>query len=109
VFDMPPQPYQRYQVEGVRSRLRLWRLNLKCRGLEAGRILRVELPNAALVHWSSDGWRSIVDTPTRETPFGTHVLDLDTENLAPGGAVVMTFYWQHDQRWEGTDYRIDIV
>ena len=26
VFDMPPQPYQRYQVEGVRSSLRVWRL-----------------------------------------------------------------------------------
>ncbi|HEV8016592.1 MAG TPA: glucan 1,4-alpha-glucosidase [Stellaceae bacterium] len=109
VFDMPPQPYQRYQVEGVRSRLRPWRLNLKCRGLEAGKILRVELPNAALVHWSSDGWRSTADAPTRETPFGTNVVDLDTENLASGGAVVMTFYWPHDQRWEGTDYRIDIV
>jgi glucoamylase len=109
VFDMPPQPYQRYQIEGVRSQLRAWRLNQKCRTLDAGKILRVELPRAALVHWSADAWHSIVDTPTRVTAFGTHVADLDTENLRPGDAVVLTFYWQRDGRWEGIDYRVDVL
>ena len=65
VFDMPPQPYQRYQVEGVRSRLRFWRLNQKCRTLEAGKILRIELTEAAMVHWSGDGWAHPVDTTRR--------------------------------------------
>jgi glucoamylase len=43
------------------------------------------------------------------TAFGTHLADLDTEGLVPGDAVVLTLYWQNDQRWEGTDYRIDVV
>lgn len=109
VFDMPPQPYQRYQVEGVRSRLRVWRLNQKCRSVESGKILRIELTKPAVVHWSADAWRNVSDTPTRVTPFATHIADLDTENLAPGGAVVLTLYWRLDQRWEGVDYRIDIL
>ena len=109
VFDMPPQPYQRYQVEGVRSHLRVWRLNQKCRTLDAGKTLRIELPNPAVIHWSADDWRSVSDTPTQDTVFGTHIADLDTENLAAGGAVVLTFYWRHDQRWEGSDYRLDVV
>ena len=109
VFDMPPQPYQRYQVEGVRSSLRVWRLNQKCRTLAAGKILRIELPRPAMIHWSGNGWQSIDDTPTRVTAFGTHLADLDTEGLVPGDAVVLTLYWQNDQRWEGTDYRIDVV
>jgi glucoamylase len=109
VFDMPPQPYQRYQVEGVRSSLRVWRLNQKCRTLAAGKILRVELPRPARIHWSDDDWHRIIDTPTQVTAFGTNIADLDTEGLTPGGAVVLTFYWQNDQRWEGTDYRIDVV
>ena len=109
VFDMPPQPYQRYQVEGMRSLLRVWRLNQKCRTLAAGKTLRVELPRPALLRWSNDSWQSIVDTPTHVTAFGTYVADLDTESLAQGDAVVLTFYWQADQRWEGTDYRIDVV
>jgi glucoamylase len=109
VFDMPPQPCQRYQVEGVRSRLRFWRLNQKCRTLEAGKILRIELPEAAVVHWSGDGWIKLTDTLTRETPLGTHLVDLDVEDIPRGGAVVFTFYWQRKNRWEGVDYRIDIV
>jgi len=109
VFDMPPQPYQRYQVEGVRSSLRIWRLNQKCRTLAAGKMLRIELPRPAMLHWSSDGWRHACDTPTQVTAFGTHFADLDTESLMPGAAVVLTFYWQDDRRWEGTDYRIDVV
>ncbi len=106
VFDMPPQPYRRYQVEGVRSPLRLWRLNLKCRTLPAGKILRIELPHPAVIHWSADRWRSTVDTPTAPNPFGMHIVDLDTEALTPGDAVVMTFYWPNEQRWEGVDYRL---
>ncbi|HEY3917285.1 MAG TPA: glucan 1,4-alpha-glucosidase [Stellaceae bacterium] len=109
VFDMPPQPFQRYQVEGVRSRLRVWRCNHKCRTLDAGKILRVELAQPALIHWSGDGWQTVTDTPTRESPLGTYIADLATERLAPGGAVVLTFYWQRDQRWEGSDYRLDVV
>ena len=109
VFDMPPQTYQRYQVEGVRSALRVWRLNQKCRTLSAGKILRVDLPRPAMLHWSRDSWQSVVDTPTQATAFGTHVADLDTESLISGDAVVLTFYWQNEQRWEGTDYRIDVV
>ncbi|HLI19541.1 MAG TPA: glucan 1,4-alpha-glucosidase [Stellaceae bacterium] len=109
VFDMPPQPYQRYQVEGVRSQLRAWRLNQKCRTLESGKTLRIELPNPATIHWSVDGWKTVVDTPTRSTPFAMHVADIDSENLARGDAVVLTFYWRNEQRWEGVDYRIDVI
>jgi glucoamylase len=109
IFDMPPQPYQRYQVEGVRSSLRIWRLNQKCRTLATGKTLRIELMRPALIHWSDDDWRHVVDTPTRLTAFGTHVADLDTEGLAQGNAVVLTLYWQNDQRWEGTDYRLDVI
>jgi hypothetical protein len=38
-----------------------------------------------------------------------HSADLDTEALTPGDAVLMTFFWQQEGRWEGTDYRLDVV
>ena len=50
IFDMPPQPRQRYQLDGIRSRRDVWRVNHKCRNLSAGRILRVEVLAAAAVH-----------------------------------------------------------
>ena len=106
VFDLPPQPRQRYQIEKMRSRLAVWRFNQKSWGLPAGRVLRVELPLAASIHWSSDGWRTIHDTPTQDSGFGLHHAELDTAELAIGCEVVFTIYWADDRRWEGVDYRL---
>ena len=106
VFDMPTQTYQRYVVEGVRSRHTVWRLNQKCRNFAAGTVVRIELCRAATVHWSVDNWRRVQDTPTRESSFGTFFADLDTAALQPGDAVVFTLRWQADGRWQGEDYRL---
>lgn len=109
VFDMPSQPRERYQIEGVRSRLAAWRFNNKCRSLLAGHVLRVELPAAASIHWSTDGWRTVHDTPTRDSGFAMHHADLDTAELAIGREVVFTIYWLAEGRWEGVDYRLAVA
>lgn len=108
VFDMPPQPRERYQVQGVRPHHSLWRFNNKCRHVSAGRVLRVELSSAALVHWSADGWRTVHDTPTADSGFGIHFADLGTTGLKPGDAVMFTIYWPAENRWEGVDYRLAV-
>ena len=108
VFDMPPQPRQRYQIEGVRSRHCVWRFNNKCRSLAAGSILRVELLAAAAIHWTSDAWRTIRDTPTQDSGFGIYFADLDTAGLAAGGGIVFTIRWTDAERWEGVDFGIAI-
>ena len=103
---MPPQPRQRYQVDGVRSRLCVWSFNQKSRSVTAGSILRVEVLAAASVHWSSDGWRTTRDTPTQDSGLGIHFADLDTAALQAGAEVRFTFYWPAAERWEGTDWRV---
>ena len=108
VFDMPPQPRQRYQIDGTGPRYAVWRFNHKCRRLPKGRILRVEVTAAASVHWSTDGWRTVHDTPTQDSGFGIHLADLDTAELASGGEVVFTLYWPAENRWEGVNYRLTI-
>jgi glucoamylase len=109
VFDMPPQPRQRYQVDKVGSPHCIWRFNLKCRRLTANMILRIELPAAASVHWSADDWQTTRDTPTRDSGFGVHIADLDTAEIPAGGTVVFTMRWAVDGRWEGTNYHIAIA
>jgi len=108
VFDMPPQPRTRYQIEKVRTRHAFWRFNHKCRDLPAGHILRIEVLAAATLHWSMDGWRTTHDTPTHGSGFGTHYADLDTADMAVGSAVVFTMHWRDDDRWEGVDYQMMI-
>ncbi len=109
VFDMPPQPRQRYQIDGVRARHCVWRFNQKCRSLALGNMLRVEVLAAATIHWSSDGWRTVRDTPTQDSGMGLHFADLDTAMLAAGCDVVFTMHWSTAEHWEGMDYRLTIV
>ena len=109
IFDTPPQPVQRYQVQRVKSLLSTWRFNLKCRSIPAGQRLRIELGAAALVHWSADGWHNIKDTRTQDSGLGVHYADLGTEGLAAGTEVVFTFYWTDADHWEGVDFRVAVA
>ncbi len=108
VFDMPPQPVQRYQVERRLSDLAIWRFNHKCQQIAAGKRLRIELPRPALVHWSIDNWETAKDLPSRDTALGLHVVDLPTARLLPEEQVVFTFYWTVDEHWEGGDFLVTI-
>jgi glucoamylase len=104
IFDRPPQTVQRYLVEKTTSRHITWRFNNKVRVMPPGRILRVETRTPAVVHWSVDDWRTVQDTPTRDTTLGVHVADLPTLDLRIGDRVDFTFNWPEADRWEGVDF-----
>jgi glucoamylase len=104
VFDLPPQPVQRYQLERVGSAHAVWRFNHKCGALPAGKTLRVEVLAPAVVHFSLDDWRTVHDVATRDTGLGVHVADLPTAACPPGTTVRFTFRWPQADRWEGTDF-----
>jgi glucoamylase len=109
VFDMPPQTVQRYVVEQTESCHTLWSSNHKCQTIAAGQTLRLQALAAAVVHWSLDGWQTSRDTQTRDTGLGINIADLPTESLAAGAQVVFTFYWREADRWEGTNYGVQVV
>lgn len=106
IFDLPPQTVQRYLIDGVTSRRVVWRFSQKVRRIPAGGILRLETAAPATIHWSADGWQSATDLTTARTGLGMHVVDLPTDTLAAGVAIVFTFHWTDADRWEGTDFRI---
>jgi len=104
VFDLPPQPVQRYQVERVGSSLAMWRFNHKCSGMMPGKTLRIEVLAASIIHWSADEWRTSTDTATTETTLGVFWADLPTAVLPAGTIIRFTFYWREAGRWEGEDF-----
>jgi len=106
IFDQPPQTVQRYQVEGRKSDYFGWRFNNKTRSMPPRKKLHLTLLEAALVHWSFDGWHTTQDTATRDTGLGVHAADLPTDALLPGHEIVFTFLWLHSQRWEGVNYSV---
>jgi glucoamylase len=108
VFDTPPQPVLRYQVNRRTSSLAMWRLNHKCRAFPAGKRLRIELLEPALLHWSVDDWHTVHDTTTQDTGLGMHIADLPTACLRPGDRVLFTVFWPTARRWEGVDYEVTV-
>jgi glucoamylase len=109
VFDMPPQTVQRYVVEQTESCHTIWSSNHKCQTVAAGQTLRLQALAPAVVHWSLDGWQTSRDTQTRDTGLGVYIADLPTESLAAGAQVAFTFCWPQSDRWEGTNFVVQVV
>ena len=108
VFDRPPQTYARYVEARTPATLRIWRPDNAITHLPAGKILRLELPAPALVHWGLDDWTAATDLNTRESGLGTHVADLDISTLQPGRSVVFTFLWRDDERWDAARFSVAV-
>ena len=109
VFDLPPQTVQRYIKEKVGSNRVNWRINNKCSSIPAGKVLRLQLPAKAAVHWSTDGWKTARDLETRPTGLQAQVADLPVDSLPTGTTILFTFRWLEGDAWEGTDYSVQIV
>jgi glucoamylase len=108
IFDQPPQTVQRYLIDKPVRQIFGWRFNNKCRTVPRYKTLRIALLLPALVHWSTDGWKSSHDTDTRDTGLGVSILDLPTASLPVGSQVIFTFFWPKENRWEGTDYSVTV-
>ncbi len=97
---------QRYQARKVGSPHAIWRFNHKCVSMPRGKRLRIEVLQPAMVHWSDDGWQTVIDSDTRDTGLGVHVVDLATHRMAAGTRIDFTFHWPLAGRWEGSDFRV---
>jgi glucoamylase len=62
----------------------------------------------ATVHWTSDGWQSKHDMKTEDTGLGVYLADIATTELPAGTEIKFTFYWPDQDRWEGSDYSMQV-
>jgi glucoamylase len=109
IFDLPPQTVARYRSGRIDPPYAIWRFNYRIPTLPAGKTLRIETLIPAVVHWSSDDWNTVQDSPTNPTGLELHLLDLPTRTLPPGGQIVFTFYWPAAERWEGQDFSVIVI
>jgi glucoamylase len=108
VFDMPPQPVERYLVNKKEPGCVIWSFNLKIRHIPKGRKLRLEVLAPATVHWSTDHWSTARDTEMRDIGLGVYLADLPTEGLAKGARIDFTFYWPDAKQWEREDFAVTV-
>jgi glucoamylase len=108
IFGMPPQTVQRYQVDKRTSLYSIWRHNHKIRTIKAGKTLRIEMRQPAVIHWSTDFWHTAQDHETLDSGLGVHVADLPSKELT-SGVILFTIYWTDQNKWEGIDYSVNIT
>ena len=106
IFDQPQQTVERYLVEKRRCQHFFWIFNNKVRTMPCGKTLRIAVLRPATIRWSTDGWKTAAETPTRDTRLGVHVVDLPTDKLPVDQPVVFTFRWEPDGQWEGVNYAV---
>ena len=99
VFDAPPQTTQRYLVEKVGAPFVIWRPDHRRCAIPAGKTLRIEVHEPAVVRWDADGGAGS-EVPTRDTGLGVHIADLFTAGLPPGGAIHFTLSWPERGWWD---------
>ena len=108
VFDMPPQTVKRYSKAEKPSQYTLWAFNHKVRKMAQGNTLRLFLPAPARVRWSADEWATEKEHKSHDSTLGVHVVDLPTLRLKTGTTIRFTIYWLDEERWDKTDYAVEI-
>ncbi len=108
VFDLVAPVAARYLGRHGRHDLEVWKFARRIARAAAGCTLRVEAEAPFVLRWSTDGWASQEETRGTGTKLGFWYADVPTANDARA-PVQFTFYWPEAQRWEGTDFRVDLV
>jgi glucoamylase len=108
VFDTPPQTVRRYIKEKKVPRCMSWRPSWRSNVMPAGRVLRVELPEPAMVRWSLDGDGKAAEIPALDTGLGVHTADIETAGMKPGQVLRFSWRRREDTAWPEQEFTVSL-
>ena len=95
-----------------------WKPVHQVRSVPGDCLLRIMAPASFVLHWSTNDWAQVTDTPSESGGLGSDFVDI-TMPEKPGASVIFTFYWtghadypyfrRHAQQWEGRDYQVVVA
>ena len=109
VFDMPPHATRRYQRGKSVARCRPWREDCPSAAIPAGRALRLDFAEPALVLYTRDGWGTQVKAETKDTGLGLFVAEIDTEGMTAGQRIVFTWRNPATGVWRGRNFEVSVT
>ena len=109
VYDCPPQTQARYLEQSNTPRVCAWRVTHQVRAIATGRVLRVDAAEPVMVHWSTDGWTTVIDTNSTHVTTGVYTAELPTESLLVGTMVQLTLFYPERAVWQGQDFSCEVV
>ncbi len=107
VFDLIPIVASRYLTGRGRKDLEVWKPVRQIRSIHGNKVLRVQMPEPFMIHWSANDWSASEDLEAKASGLGVYFVDLNAkrDQRAP---IRFTFYWTKRQSWEGQDYAIAV-
>ncbi len=108
VYDWIPEVAQRYLGDRTRGQfLEIWKFNRQIGRVRKGCTLRIQTIAPFQLHWSSDGWATVKDTPSIATVFDIHYVDIaiKPEQQTP---IAFTFLWLTVNQWENQNFQVAI-
>lgn len=109
VFDLPPQPVERYLRDRVQPRVLTWRPGFQPATIPQGRVLRITLPRPCVILWSDDDWAASHETRTSPIGADLHTAELPSASLPPGRSIVFTWREVATGGWAGADHRVVVI
>ena len=87
----------------------MWRMNHRLKRLPVGRILRIGLFSPAIVKYSTDGWKTVVESEAPDCGLGIYCVDIKSQDLPVGSKISFTFFWTESQKQEEQKFEVEIV
>jgi glucoamylase len=108
VFDMIPAVANRYQTRRNCMKLEVWKPNRRVRTVQSGATLRILALASFSLRWTTDEWHTVNNSQSNSTSIDIHFVDipLAMDQCSP---IRFTFFWPSNNRWEGRDYKIDVL
>lgn len=106
--DAPAQTWARYQGKPAQPSFVVWRLRHPRHQVAVGQEIRFLLRQPATIRWSLNDWQGAQQLSTDDWELG-YVASIATAGMAVGDALLFTFHWHDPDRWDGQDYRIELV
>ena len=108
VFDLIPEVAKRYLGDRKSCQLfEIWKPNRRVRAVKRGHTLRIQVPAPFRLHWTSDEWHTVKDTPSAATAFGIEFVDIPI-TAAQQAPIRFTFFWPQSNSWENHDYAVEV-
>jgi glucoamylase len=109
-FDRIEPAHERYVRAPHPHSHEMWTLRHQTRRIPTGKTLRLVLPAPVTCRWTADVWATQTDAAAIESGLpGLWHMDLPTVELPAGSVIEWTFHWLEDDRWEGCNFRAEIV
>lgn len=105
-FDRLQSVWRRYGGHRPNPQVWVWSQNAPIQALPRGKHLLLLLPEAFMLHFGFDHWRSIADRSSVGMGLGLHGVRIEADVLDEHAELNFTLRWQNRGDWLGHDERI---